>query len=84
MLAENGITRQSHKALCYVLIGQSGDSFDAAEKRLRDTWAAGFMPFAMLYRGIDGKINSDWAKFQRLWARPAIIMSKLKNSASMR
>lgn len=54
---------------------------DAAEKRLRDTWDAGFLPFAMLYRDDVGEVDAEWRKFQRLWARPAIIMSRLKQCA---
>jgi len=81
LLAENGITRQAHKARCYVLIGFPGDTFDAAEKRLRDTWAAGFVPFAMLYRNAAGETPSDWRRFQTEWVRVPIIMHKLKEAA---
>ena len=81
LLAENGIARQSHTASSYVLVGFRGDTFEAAEKRLRDAWAAGFVPFAMLFRDDTGQANSEWKKFQTEWVRPAIIMRKLKNSA---
>ena len=36
------------------------------------------MPYAMLYRDEKGKTDTDWEKFQRLWARPAIIASSIK------
>ena len=54
--------------------------FQAAEKRLRDAWKAGFIPYAMLYRDEKGIVDSEWRKFQRLWVRPAIVMSQLKES----
>ena len=78
LIQAGGITRQSHKACCYVLIGYHGDNFVAAEKRLLDTWAAGFVPYAMLYRNVDGQTDSEWRKFQRLWVRPQILFSRLK------
>jgi len=78
LLREGGITQKSQTARCYVLIGYSGDTFEKAEKRLRDSWQAGFLPFAMLYRNEQGEVLPDWAKFQRLWARPHITYSKLK------
>ena len=53
---------------------------EAAEKRLRDAWKAGFIPYAMLYRDEKGIVGSEWRKFQRLWVRPAIVMSQLKES----
>ena len=32
----------------------------------------------LLYRGEDGKVDGEWAKFQRAWVRPAIVARKLK------
>ena len=78
LLRDGGITRASHRACCYVLIGYRGDTMEAAEKRLRDTWRAGFFPYAMLYRDKAGEVNEEWKKFQRLWVRPQIVMSQLK------
>lgn len=78
MLREGGITKASHTAVCYVLIGYPGDTMDAAEKRLYDTWRAGFLPFAMLYRNTLGEVEAEWRQFQRLWVRPEIICSRLK------
>ena len=43
-------------------------------------WKAGFIPYAMLYRDEKGIVDSEWRKFQRLWVRPAIVMSQLKES----
>ena len=78
LLRDGGISKASHRAACYVLIGYPMDSFDAAEKRLRDVWAAGFVPYGMLYRNTSGETEHSWRKFQREWIRPAIIFSKLK------
>lgn len=63
---------------CYVLIGHPKDSFDDAQKRLIETWEAGFMPMAMLWKNKKGDVKEDWRKFQRLWARPAIIRTRMK------
>jgi hypothetical protein len=78
LLSGAGMTRQTRKPNCYVLIGYPGDTFASAEKRLRETWGAGFYPFAMLYRDDGGSTEHDWRKFQREWVRPAIISAKLK------
>ena len=64
---------------CYVLIGHPRDSFDQAQKRLIQTWTAGFMPMAMLWKNKNGDVNEDWRKFQRLWARPAIIRTRMRD-----
>ena len=74
------ININQNKARCYVLIGYAKDTFEAAEKRLRDTWKAGFMPFAMLYSAHDRNTDVQWRKFQRLWARPAAIKAMVKEN----
>jgi hypothetical protein len=78
LLREGGITKASHRAMCYVLIGYRGDSFEAAEGRLRQAWAAGFWPYAMLYRDENGVLDTSWHKFQREWVQPALVAYKLK------
>lgn len=77
-MLDAGFTRASHRLRCYVLIGHPKDTFDAAEKRLRDMLRIGFTPFAMLWRpSIPSqekyKPSADWRGFQKRWARPAII-----------
>lgn len=57
---------------CYVLIGYPKDSFKEAENRLHQTWEAGFMPMAMLYKNKNGDENKQWREFQRIFARPAL------------
>jgi hypothetical protein len=77
MLDEAGLHRESHRVCAYVLIGYPGDMMGAAEVRLRESWAAGFWPFAMLYRDQRGVVRRDWARFQRLWTRPQIMATTL-------
>jgi hypothetical protein len=82
LLREGGITQASQKARCYVLIGYGGDTMENAEKRLRQAWAAGFLPYAMLYRNKQGDVSEDWRRFQRLWARPQITTQLLKTQTT--
>jgi hypothetical protein len=80
-LRDAGFKRSNQIARCYVLIGYAGDTFEKAEKRLWQTWEAGFMPFAMLYRDKTGEYNRQWKRFQREWANPVIVGSKLSNDS---
>ena len=80
LLRDGGITKASQTARAYVLIGYEGDTMEKAEKRLRDTWAVGFLPYAMLYRDEKGEVSNDWKRFSRIWTRPAIVYSLLKSS----
>lgn len=73
MLLGSGWTTVSHTLRAYVLCGYQGDTFEKAGKRMAETISAGFMPMAMLYRDAAGKRDKDWARWQRQWARPAII-----------
>ena len=82
MLREGGISSASHKASCYVLIGYGGDTFAKAEKRLTDTVLAGFLPFAMLYRNTDGKMDREWREFQSSWLKPKIVGAKIREILS--
>jgi len=77
MLRNTGFTFSSHCMRAYVLCGYKTDTFEAAEKRMIQTITAGFMPMAMLYRDAEGDRNPEWIKWQRQWARPAIIASKM-------
>jgi hypothetical protein len=79
MLQDAGITVSSHAMCCYVLIGYKGDTYEKAEKRLRQTLDAGFMPYAMLYRDEQGEVNQEWRQFQREWLRPIIVATKIKS-----
>ena len=66
------------KCNCYCLIGYPNDTIEKAEERLATALRLGFCPFAMFYRDNNGKQNKtkDWAQFQRLWTRPAIIAAR--------
>ncbi len=66
----------SHRFLCYILIGYKGDNFEAAEKRCRQVMDLGFVPFAMLYRNEKGRHDQAWIHFQSHWANPMKIYGK--------
>lgn len=73
-----GFTACSHRLRCYVLIGYPKDTFALADKRLNDMMAIGFTPHAMLWQpevkaAEKHRPAPEWKKFQRTWARPAII-----------
>ncbi len=78
LLRQGGISAASHRAACYVLIGYPGDTMEAAERRLTDTWRAGFLPYAMLYRDNTGNTDGAWRKFQTAWLRPVSIVVQMK------
>ena len=66
----------SHALRCFVLCGYRHDNMQSAEARMKDTMDAGFTPMAMLWKDETGKQDREWRKFQREWARPAIIHRK--------
>lgn len=72
-----GFTTASHALRCYVLCGWPNDTLEAADARMRQAIAAGFVPMAMAMRDKTGKRQPEWARFQRVWARPQIIFSKV-------
>lgn len=78
-----GFTARSHRLRTYVLIGFPKDTFAAAETRLKEMLAIGFTPHAMLWdpetpSAERYRPSPEWRRFQRLWARPAIIYSKIE------
>lgn len=78
LLRQGGISAASHRAACYVLIGYPGDTMEAAKGRLTDTWRAGFLPYAMLYRDDTGNTDGAWRKFQTSWIRPVSIVAQMR------
>jgi hypothetical protein len=73
-----GFTRESHRLRVYVMMGYPKDTFDLAEKRLRQMLGIGLTPMAMLWRPerpaeMKYAPAPEWRAFQRRWARPAII-----------
>ena len=81
MMQGAGFSNSRSALNCYCLVGYRSDSFSKAEKRLRQAWNAGFMPFAMLYKNDQGDTDKEWRRFQRVWARPAITRSRMKGAA---
>jgi hypothetical protein len=76
-----GFTAESHRLRVYVLIGYPKDTFDLAERRLRQMESIGFTPMAMLWRPETPSQERhapppEWQTFQRRWARPAIIHAR--------
>lgn len=80
MLKDAGIS--AHSMRCYVLIGHPKDTLDDAESRLTECMDAGFLPMAMLYKDKTGHTEMEWRRFQRMWARPAIIKSRYAGNRS--
>jgi hypothetical protein len=73
-----GFTAASHRLRTFVFIGFPQDTFDKAEARLREMLSIGFTPYAMLWQpetpsAEKWRPSPEWKKFQRSWARPAII-----------
>jgi hypothetical protein len=77
-LMKYGFKPTSHQIYCYVLIGYPKDTFDQAEKRMRQTLDAGFLPYAMLYRDKKGDVDKTWRRFQREWSNFHITAFKMK------
>ncbi len=77
LLDEHGILNRS-QCRCYVLIGWEGDTFEEAEKRLKQVLSLSMFPMAMLYRDFEGKTDIEWRRFQRLWARPQLIAARMQ------
>lgn len=63
---------------CYVLIGYLKDTIDDARTRLLQTWEAGFMPMAMLWKNKAGDETAEWRKFRGAWTRPARTKALMK------
>jgi hypothetical protein len=77
MLWEAGFSQLSKHVRCFVLVGYRGDTFGAAEDRLRRTLALGLFPMAMLYRADGEQPPREWREFARQWARPFLIACKM-------
>jgi len=72
-----GFNRQ--KLRCYVLIGYPGDTIQEAISRLTFVKNLGICPMAMAWRDKTGKVDVNWSRLQREWARPAIIYQSKVN-----
>lgn len=78
LMLQAGFTRASRSLRCYVLCGYPKDTMERAEKRMIEALDAGFTPMAMLWK------EEDWVRFQKRWARPAIIHSGQKRRSKTR
>jgi hypothetical protein len=82
-LNDAGFTLASRIPRAFCLIGYKNDTLEQAERRLWHCIDAGFMPMAMLYRDGKNEPAKDWKRFARVWARPAIIASKIKQGRTI-
>ena len=79
MCYEAGLITPHRSVRAYVLIGYPGDSIEAAQERLERVCGIGIMPMAMLFD--KGRHVADpliWNRFQREWASPTIVGSKMR------
>lgn len=74
-----GFSPKGRQIKCYCLCGYDGDSFDDAERRMKQIMDVGFLPFAMLYRDESGTTKQEWRKFQREWANSYIVGKKFSD-----
>ena len=66
---------------CYVLVGFQNDTPKNAESRLEAVYAAGGLPFAMLFHGANKpKRDMEWNGLIRTWARPAAMAAIHRDS----
>jgi hypothetical protein len=82
-----GFTSASHRLRTFVLIGYPRDTMEKANSRLRQMVEIGFTPYAMLWQpetpsAEKYRPSPEWRKFQRSWARPAIIHANRLNSGN--
>jgi len=76
LLDRAGLLAGKHRARCYVLVGYDGDTFAAAESRVRAVLDLGVLPMAMLWnRGHDlpAPLRRPWREFVQRWIRPRAV-----------
>jgi len=79
LLKEMGALTRKHVYSCYVLIGYKGDTFEKAEKRMKQVFSLGFMTMAMLYnKGREVKNRDQWISFQRQYSNRFIVGIKMR------
>ncbi len=63
------------KKRCFVMIGRE-ETIEEAERRLKEVYALGFLPFAQLYQPKE-RIDypKEWKDLARKWSRPAAYRS---------
>ena len=81
LLQAGGFDRKSHKAWLLCPDRLSGViPWRRRKSACGMPGKPGLFPYAMLYRDEKGIVDSEWRKFQRLWVRPTIVMSQLKEA----
>ncbi|HUV52913.1 MAG TPA: hypothetical protein VMW64_07545 [Dehalococcoidia bacterium] len=70
------------KLRCYVMTGHAGESLAVAERRLRQIYEIGCLPFAQLYQPADRfiKYPPEWKALARTWSRPAAMKAEMKKN----
>jgi hypothetical protein len=59
------------KKRCFVMIGRN-ESIEEAERRLKEVYGLGFLPFAQLYQPKKRiQYSKEWLDLNRKWSRPA-------------
>lgn len=81
-MLDAGFTAASHRLRTFVFIGFPQDTLEKAQARLQEMVAVGFTPYAMLWQPETPSAEKwrpapIWKKFQRSWARPAIIYGEV-------
>jgi MoaA/NifB/PqqE/SkfB family radical SAM enzyme len=71
------------KLRCYVMIGHGGETLAVAERRLREVYEIGCLPFAQLYQPSNPfiKYPPEWKDLVRTWSRPAAMKALMKKEA---
>ena len=82
VFAAGFLSPASNNVRCYCLIGYKGDTFAAAEKRMRQVLELGMFPMAMVWRNKKGERSPEWISFAWLWSRPACI-NAMKREAKL-
>ena len=77
LMEEAGLIRRckdgtDHRKGCFVLCGFPGDTFEAADQRIREVISLGLRPFANAFRDETGQIDPDWSKWERVRKRAAL------------
>ena len=64
----------------YVLVGWPRDTIADATRRLRQTWDAGFTPYAMPFRHPDGRpLSDEWQRFKNVVAFRPCLQAALRD-----
>lgn len=76
ILKEEELLKYHNAYFCYVLCGFKNDTMELAEKRFKQVFDLGFIPFAMVYRDRKGIISKEWQRWAHGWIRPWAVMAR--------